>query len=980
MGVDPFYRNVLLRSDGEEYEMTVVFEGDEYTFPIPSSRSGYVFSGWLAGGKLYKAGDTIRIESDMTLDAVWAERYTVTLDYDDGGEKERVEVIGQDYTLPQTPQRKGYIFSSWLIGEDSYSEGEKITLSQDTTVKAEWVQVNTVDIEGKTLEESADGKITLPLAPKKEGYHFNGWLVEGKLMKAGEKVDYSSSLTVSASWTRIYTVTLDYDDGGEKERVEVIGQDYTLPQTPIKGGYAFGYWIIGDSTYEPGEAVILTCDTLVTAKWTVINTVTVDNDGSKSEIKTSGTEVTLPRAPVRENYHFNGWLVNGILMNPADTVEYSDTLEIEASWTRIYTVEIDYDDGLSTTDKVENIGLEYTLPASPIRSGYAFAGWSVDGLATVYSAGDRVRLSGDTQIKALWNQIYIITIDYNDSRPNGKMNNAGSILVLPDAPSSTGSEVFSVWEVGGKTYGAGESVDISGDTTIKALWTEYYTVTIDYNSAVNTNLSWLQNQSVSVEKNSDYILPNAPRDNDWLFTSWTVTEESTGKKITGKKGDSVPAHSDMIMQAQWKKRTETYKVSFDTDGGVPALEDKTGLEGYTVTLSSSETPKKSGYTLSSWVDTADGTVFNMDEDCITKDTTLKAVWKETKLLLSVSFPCSIINIDRIRVTIGDVKTVDFYYPSDGVRDGSCTVFTLDPVTGLIDNTDYVISVTAYSSDVIVGDTVYDSVYISGEKTSKTVSVGSSGVVDITPTVTMRAVVDSSYVERVMAAITFVSGTSVYYTLDGSEPTKLSTPYTSSGEEFEVPGNTEIRVYVEYDNLRDSLLTGDRVISHSGISTYTIGATGPHGGIIFYDNGSSDGDWRFLEAATEDFEMEGEYLFEFGPEGEFDTRDDAGKGYDNCQYFKYSVRKDYVIYKVLHNFKFQGVNDAYWYVPSVRELELMRENLYMKGLGNFRSDFYWSSTTINKTDAYQIRFYDTAEYQKVTGVRTDKAYIRPITRF
>jgi hypothetical protein len=79
-----------------------------------------------------------------------------------------------------------------------------------------------------------------------------------------------------------------------------------------------------------------------------------------------------------------------------------------------------------------------------------------------------------------------------------------------------------------------------------------------------------------------------------------------------------------------------------------------------------------------------------------------------------------------------------------------------------------------------------------------------------------------------------------------------------------------------------------------------GAPGPAGGYVFYDKGEYSDGWRYLECAPEDD------VYSFG-------------GYED------------------------------WYVPSIKELIWMSDNLYKKGMGNFTynnyeslRDYYWSS--------------------------------------
>ena len=86
-------------------------------------------------------------------------------------------------------------------------------------------------------------------------------------------------------------------------------------------------------------------------------------------------------------------------------------------------------------------------------------------------------------------------------------------------------------------------------------------------------------------------------------------------------------------------------------------------------------------------------------------------------------------------------------------------------------------------------------------------------------------------------------------------------------------------------------------------------------------------------------------------------------------------------KVCNDFVYNGYSD--WYLPSIGELELMCQNLYSEGIGNFADSFYWSSTDTNKIhNAHWIQFSSSPSN---CVVRTDMGrnmenLVRPIRQF
>ena len=155
-------------------------------------------------------------------------------------------------------------------------------------------------------------------------------------------------------------------------------------------------------------------------------------------------------------------------------------------------------------------------------------------------------------------------------------------------------------------------------------------------------------------------------------------------------------------------------------------------------------------------------------------------------------------------------------------------------------------------------------------------------------------------------------------------------------------------------------------------TYTVGDTGPAGGLIFYDKGSYSDGWRYLEAAPASTEWKNKQWGSYGTliggtgtgigTGQSNTttivtwlnsHSETGKAAQLCDALVYG-----------------GYSD--WFLPSRDELNLMYENLYLYGVGGFAVYFfYWSSSESSAGLAWLQNFFDGSQgsnYYKYNPVR------------
>ena len=212
--------------------------------------------------------------------------FTVTFVVD--GEKTEVKVKdGEKATKPIDPEKVGYTFLGWYAGEEEYDFEKAVNADLELTAKfeekaadepgdepgdepevKEYTVKFVVDGEASEVKVVEGEKASKPADPEKEGYTFLGWYV-GEAEYDFEKA-VTADVTVTAKFEEVkpevkeYTVKFVVD--GEASEVKVVeGEKASKPADPVKEGYVFLGWFVGEEAYDFENAV--TSDLEVTAKF-----------------------------------------------------------------------------------------------------------------------------------------------------------------------------------------------------------------------------------------------------------------------------------------------------------------------------------------------------------------------------------------------------------------------------------------------------------------------------------------------------------------------------------------------------------------------------------------------------------------------------------------------------------------------------------------------------------------------------------------
>ena len=151
---------------------------------------------------------------------------------------------------------------------------------------------------------------------------------------------------------------------------------------------------------------------------TVSNPQIVYDEPDLGEDDTSDNGITIPEAPAKEGYAFQGWRVNGgsELYNAGDVVlkdgseemhlqpVYEATTSAKADDNGASSVAEDEPDLLNEYEDGSDIVLQYghdnilTLPDAKGKEGYNFYGWSLNGSADLYDSGSTVPIKAGEKV------------------------------------------------------------------------------------------------------------------------------------------------------------------------------------------------------------------------------------------------------------------------------------------------------------------------------------------------------------------------------------------------------------------------------------------------------------------------------------------------------------------------------------------------------------------------------------------------------
>lgn len=344
----------------------------------------------------------------------------VTFEY--GGTVYDIKTVNKgDKVSVDDPETSDYlIFKGWTI------DGQAIDLTEYTVTKSVRIVADVtykyvVDftVDGKTKYTQVvekGGYATEPEKPKKSGYTFKYWTLDGENEVHFDRTPIMANTTFIAKFVRLYTVSFQLEDGTEivSRRIEA-GTTTTPARISDNEHLVLRGWKLNGVLVDVNSCVIYE-DTVFVADVTYMYTVEFIINGNQVYNKQKveiGHNPIKPSNPTKDGYTFIGWYVgNADNIIDVSTFEVVEDVSIYSKFEKVAVYNVTFEvttvannryktDTYATTQVTE--GSFAALSSTPYYTNYTFKGWSIDGTSVIDLR--YYPINGDTTFKAVMQHV-----------------------------------------------------------------------------------------------------------------------------------------------------------------------------------------------------------------------------------------------------------------------------------------------------------------------------------------------------------------------------------------------------------------------------------------------------------------------------------------------------------------------------------------------------------------------------------------------
>ena len=302
-------------------------------------------------------------------------------------------------------------------------------------------------------------------------------------------------------------------------------------------------------------------------------TVTFDSDGG-SDVAAQTVEenetATEPEAPTKENHTFGGWLLNGAAYDFSAPV--TGNIELTAKWIAGYAVTFNSDGGSVVESQDVNEGQTATEPTAPTKTGYTFAGWTLDGVAYDFTAP----VTGNIELKASWTaNTYTLSFAGVDGVDSITATYDQALTNLPTLEEKTGYD--GDWKIGVDVITNETVWNYTEDKTVTAVYTaKTYTVTfagVDGVDSITATYNQALTNLPTLEEKTGY-------NSDWKIGEDVITSETVWNYTEDKTVTAVYTAKTYTVTFAGVDGVDSITATYDqTLTNLPTLPEKAGHDG-----------------------------------------------------------------------------------------------------------------------------------------------------------------------------------------------------------------------------------------------------------------------------------------------------------------------------------------------------------------------------------------------------------------
>ena len=297
---------------------------------------------------------------------------------------------------------------------------------------------------------------------------FNGWTVNGQAIDL-------NTYTISANTKIIADITYKYDVkfkvGDEIISSQIITKNdcATLPTNPTKSGYEFDGWSInGVDVISNISSKQVTQNTTYIAVFTKLHTVTFvyENETKSTQIVRNGNLASSIDVVNTQYKVFNGWAVNDTIVDLSNYKIYSNTTFV-ADITYKYDVKFMIDEIIYNSQIITK-NAYVKQPANPIKDGYEFDGWTINGTDIVNNITN-IAVTKNTTYKAVFTKLHTVKFISNVQAISTQIIRNGGYPTVPTCPTKA-HYIFNGWSVDGANVVSPDTYPITKETNFVAIF------------------------------------------------------------------------------------------------------------------------------------------------------------------------------------------------------------------------------------------------------------------------------------------------------------------------------------------------------------------------------------------------------------------------------------------------------------------------------------------------------------------------------